>query len=134
MRLQQYYVYIMASISGTLYVGVTNSARTRSTQHKAGNGSEFTRKYKVDRLVYYERFQYVNNAIARETQVKAWRRSKKVALIESLNPDWRDLSEDFGKEFTPSDILIARKDAALDERFRKVKSCGDDRDSSLRSE
>jgi hypothetical protein len=88
----------------------------------------------VDRLVYYESFQYVNNAIARETQVKGWRRSKKVALIESLNPDWRDLSNDFGKEFTPSDILISRKDVALDERFRKGKSCDDDRDSSsLRS-
>ncbi len=70
MKTHRYYVYIMASTSGTLYVGVTNSARNRSFQHKNGIGSEFTQKYKVDRLVYYEHFQYVNNAIARETQIK----------------------------------------------------------------
>jgi putative endonuclease len=134
MKAHRYYVYIMASTSGTLYVGVTNSARNRSSQHKGGIGSEFTRKYKVDRLVYYERFQYVSNAIARETQVKGWRRSRKIALIESLNPSWRDLSRDFAKEFTPSEVLIRRNDVALDERFRRDNDRGGDRDSSsLRS-
>jgi len=53
-------------------------------------------------LVYFEVFQYVNNAIAREKEIKGWRRSKKVALIESINPSWRDLSKDFGKEFKPA--------------------------------
>jgi putative endonuclease len=114
-REKWFYVYIMASISGTLYTGVSNSVCTRSEQHQDGVGSEFTSRYGVDRLVYWERFKYVNNAIAREKQIKSWRRSKKVALIESLNPSWRDLSKDFGKEFKP-----------------EVRS--GDRDSSLRSE
>ena len=100
-RERLYYVYIMASLSGTLYVGVTNNVYTRVTQHKEGALDGFTKKYGVCRLVYYEVFHYVNNAIARETQIKGWRRSKKVALIESVNPDWRDLSKDFGKEFMP---------------------------------
>ncbi len=89
MKDHHYYVYIMASSSGTLYVGMTNSIGNRSWTHKAGQGSEFTRRYKVDRLVYYECYQYVKNAIAREKQLKGWRRSKKVALIESENPTWK---------------------------------------------
>ncbi len=76
----------------------------------------------------------MNNAIARETEIKGWRRSKKVALIESINPRWRDLSRDFGKEFVPSSTLLARDDIALDERFRRGGDRGGDRDSSsLRS-
>jgi len=101
MREYHFYVYIMASSSGTLYAGVTNNVRERVQQHKSGTGSEFTRKYKVDQLFYYESFQYVGNAIAREKQVKGWRRSKKIALTQSMNPSWRDLSRDFGKEFQP---------------------------------
>ena len=114
-REKRYCVYIMASLSGTLYTGVTNSVRRRSLEHKCGEGSSFTARYEVDRLVYYEVFRYVNNAIAREKQIKGWRRSRKVALIESQNPSWRDLSRDFGKEFQPGE------------------PCGN-RDSSLRSE
>lgn len=102
MNPKRYYVYIMASLSGTLYTGVSNSVRTRSGQHKVGQGSLFTRRYGVDRLVYFEVFQYVNNAIAREKEIKGWWRSKKIALIESINPSWRDLSKDFGKEFKPA--------------------------------
>ena len=68
---------------------------------QGGLGSEFTRKYKVDRLVYYECYRYVKNAIAREKQLKGWRRSKKVELIEAENPSWRDLSKDFGQQFKP---------------------------------
>jgi putative endonuclease len=102
-REKRYCVYIMASLSGTLYTGVTNSVRRRSLEHKCGEGSSFTARYEVDRLVYYEVFRYVNNAIAREKQIKGWRRSRKVALIESQNPSWRDLSRDFGKEFQPGE-------------------------------
>jgi putative endonuclease len=102
-REKRYYVYIMASLSGTLYSGVTNSVGRRSHEHKCGEGSSFTARYEVNRLVYYEVFHYVNNAIAREKQIKGWRRSRKVALIESQNPGWRDLSKDFGKQFQPSD-------------------------------
>ncbi len=102
----------MASLSGTLYAGITNNVRERAQQHKEGTGSEFTRKYKVDRLVYYEPFQYVGNAIAREKEIKGWRRSKKVALIESINPSWRDLSRDFGKEFQPEHLRDHRGPSA----------------------
>jgi putative endonuclease len=101
MKPRRYYMYIMASLSGTLYVGVTNNIFTRTTQHKAGEGSEFTSRYAVDRLIYYESFQYVGNAIAREKEIKGWRRAKKIALIQSTNPHWRDLSRDFGKQFQP---------------------------------
>lgn len=90
-----FFVYIMASSSGTLYVGVSNNVYARSVQHKLGIGSAFCRKYKIDRLVYYEEYRYIRNAIARETEVKKWRRAKKVALIESMNPSWRDLRKDF---------------------------------------
>jgi putative endonuclease len=102
MRLKaRYYVYIMASLTGTLYVGVTNSILKRVIQHQEGIADGFTKKYKVDRLVYFEVFQYIDNAIAREKQIKGWSRAKKVALIKSVNPSWRDLSKDFGKEFKP---------------------------------
>jgi len=90
-----FFVYIMASSSGTLYVGVSNNVYARSGQHKLGTGSAFCRKYKIDRLVYYEEHRYIRNAIARETEVKKWRRAKKIALIESMNPSWRDLRKDF---------------------------------------
>lgn len=92
-----YFVYILASRSRTLYIGMTNSLLHRLAEHKDGTASEFTRQYKIHRLVYYESFQYVNDAIRRETQLKGWRRSKKIALIESLNPAWADLAEEFNK-------------------------------------
>lgn len=101
MRTHDYFVYIMASHSGTLYIGVTNSVGERAWAHKAGKGSGFTAKYQVERLVYFEQFQMVRNAIAREKQLKGWRRSKKIALIETKNPQWRDLSKDFGQKFKP---------------------------------
>jgi putative endonuclease len=98
---KRYYVYIMSSLSGTLYTGVTNNIFRRAEEHRAGDGSEFTARYGIDRLVYYETFRYINNAITREKQIKGWRRSRKIALIESLNAAWRDLSRDFGKQFQP---------------------------------
>jgi len=87
-----YYVYIMASQkNGTLYIGVTNDIAARAFAHRDGNGSTFTAKYKVSRLVYMEIFDDVNEAIAREKQLKKWRRQWKIELIESANPDWDDL-------------------------------------------
>lgn len=88
-----YYVYIMASPTGTLYTGVTNDLRRRVYEHKHKLIPGFTSKYNVTRLVYYEETQDVWAALAREKQIKGWRRSKKIALIESLNPKWQDLSE-----------------------------------------
>jgi putative endonuclease len=96
MKDKRYYVYILASKSRTLYVGVTGSLMARTLQHKSRQAG-FTQRYHIDRLVYFESFRYVNNAIARETEIKAWRREKKVALIAANNPTWEDLAEDWGK-------------------------------------
>src|SRR5262245_21876923 len=96
-REYRFYVYIVASLSGTLYVGMTKDLDRRIIEHKLGEIPGFTRKYGVNRLVYFERFQYVRNAIARETQIKSWRREKKVAMIKQLNPSWKDLAPELGR-------------------------------------
>ena len=91
-----YYVYILASRRHrTLYIGVTNSVQKRLEEHRAGTGSEFVKKYGVYRLVHVEAFDRAEDAIAREKQLKGWRREKKVVLIESVNPHWLDLSKDW---------------------------------------
>jgi len=90
---KQYYVYIMTNRSGTLYIGVTNDLVRRVHEHKAKDVEGFTKKYNLTQLVYYEAGADVREAIAREKQLKGWRRSKKLALIESLNPKWNDLSD-----------------------------------------
>jgi putative endonuclease len=100
----EFWVYILASSTGTLYVGVTNDIGARVAQHREHVGSRFTSTYTVHRLVHMERFQYVNNAIRREKELKGWSREKKVALIEETNPSWRDLSRDFGKQFKPDGV------------------------------
>ena len=94
---RRYYVYIMASRSLTLYTGVTDSIYRRALEHKSGKIDGFTKKYNINRLVYYETFKYIGNAIAREKQVKAWTRAKRIALIKSLNPTWQDLADGWGK-------------------------------------
>jgi putative endonuclease len=90
-----YHVYILASATGVLYVGVTNNLERRIAQHKEKQVSAFTKRYSVTRLVYFEAYGDVRNAIAREKEIKAWRREKKLALIRSMNPSFRDLSLDF---------------------------------------
>jgi len=89
----QYYVYIMTNRSRTLYTGVTNDLQRRVYEHKRKLVDGFTKKYNLSRLVYYETTNDVRSAIAREKQIKGWVRSKKIALVESMNPTWRDLSE-----------------------------------------
>jgi putative endonuclease len=91
-----FWVYILTSGTGTLYVGITGHIDRRISQHKMDSIEGFTKKYKVHRLVYYETFDYVLNAIRREKQLKGWRREKKIALIEKSNPRWQDLSEHWG--------------------------------------
>jgi putative endonuclease len=88
----EYYIYILANRSRTLYVGVTNNLRLRVRQHREGKADTFTARYKIHRLVYFERFQYINNAIAREKYLKHFTRQEKIALIESTNPTWEDLA------------------------------------------
>ncbi len=90
-----YFVYVMTNRSMTLYTGITNNLMRRVREHKTGIGSEFTTKYKLDRLVYFERFQDVHNAIEREKRIKSWLRIKKIALIVPMNPSWKDLSEEW---------------------------------------
>jgi putative endonuclease len=88
----KYYVYILASKrNGTLYVGMTNSLRRRIDEHKQGLIPGFTQKYKVHVLVYFGEFNDPRDAIAREKQLKWWHRKWKLDLIESVNPEWRDL-------------------------------------------
>ena len=98
-----YFVYIMTNRSRTLYTGMTNHLERRVQEHKEGLG-EFTSRYKLDRLAYSERFSDVRNAIAREKQIKGWTRARKIALIVTVNPTWRDLSEDFGKPLTSEEL------------------------------
>jgi putative endonuclease len=87
--MKTYYVYIATNRNRTLYTGVTNNLQARHWQHASGQ-SKFTAQYNIDRIVYYETYMDIHQAIAREKQIKGWRRSKKVALIESANPDWMD--------------------------------------------
>ena len=95
MKDHTYFVYILASLSRVLYIGVTNSVERRTNEHR--NELEgFCRKYRVRRLVHYERFHYVRSAIRREKELKGWLRIKKIRLIEESNPTWEDLSKVFG--------------------------------------
>ena len=98
MRTKRYYVYIIASKSRVIYVGMTGFLMTRVLQHKSGGGGQFSGRYRVHRLVYYEVFEHVGTAIRRETEIKKWRREKKIALIEKKNPTWEDLAADWGKQ------------------------------------
>ena len=93
MQEKRAYVYIATNRSGTLYVGVTNNLGRRMWEHKQKMGSTFAAKYNITRLVYFEESSSIVDAIAREKQLKGWRREKKVALIERENPEWKDLSE-----------------------------------------
>lgn len=86
------YVYIMTNKSRTLYTGVTNNLERRVYEHKHKLIEGFTSKYNITLLVYCEAFTDIRQAIAREKHIKGWLRSKKIALIESINPDWKDLS------------------------------------------
>jgi putative endonuclease len=89
---RSFYVYILAShIGGTLYIGVTNDLLRRVAEHRLKMAKSFTKKYEVDRLIYFEQFDDVENAIKREKRLKRWNRAWKIRLIEELNPNWDDL-------------------------------------------
>jgi len=90
-REYQFWVYILSNRSHILYIGVTNGIRKRVFEHRKQTPGTFTARYKVTRLVYVESFQYINNAIAREKELKHWTRAQKIALIESKNPTWEEL-------------------------------------------
>jgi putative endonuclease len=101
--MKSYYIYIMSSLGGTLYTGVTTDIWNRVLTDKQKKKSCFTNKYNITRLVYYEETRYIQSALARENEIKCWRRKKKIQLIESLNPKWRDIAESWysGKDIPP---------------------------------
>ena len=91
-----YYVYILTNKTGTvLYIGVTNDLRRRLREHKQGEIDGFTKRYHTDKLVYFEEYSEINDAIAREKQLKHWTRAKKTSLIKTKNPNFTDNSDAF---------------------------------------
>ena len=101
-KTKMYYVYILSSFSGTLYIGITSNLEKRMVEHKEGLIPGFTKQYSVHRLVHVESYDEVHRAIAREKQLKGWRREKKVALIEQKNPSWKDLAKAWYESRGPS--------------------------------
>lgn len=95
MQNRQFHVYIMASASRRLYVGVTNNLIRRVAEHCGAGVEAFAGKYAIRRLVYFETTPNIHSAITREKQIKGWRREKKITLIENTNPAWRDLAADW---------------------------------------
>jgi putative endonuclease len=91
------WVYIMGSSTGTLYIGVTSNLDGRVFEHRNEIRSGFASKYRCHRLIYFEEYQYITSAIAREKRLKGWRREKKLELVRSVNPEFRDLAESWGK-------------------------------------
>lgn len=94
--IHQYYLYILCNkYNGTLYIGVTNDLERRMFEHKNKLIDGFTKQYSLDKLVYFESYQYINDAIKREKNLKKWKRQWKKNLIEKENPNWSDLSKDW---------------------------------------
>ena len=122
MREHRYFVYMMQSTSRhALYIGVTSKLEQRVWQHKNHVIEGFTEKYKCDRLVYYEIYAHVQRAIAREKQLKGWRREKKEWLIAKMNPRWKDLSEEWFQTETKGPSTSSPKPAssARDDSFKE---------------
>jgi putative endonuclease len=94
-REYHFFVYILSSRSRNLYIGLTNDLRRRVLEHRQHRPGTHTARYNIDRLVYFERFQYVQSAIAREKELKDWNRALKVGLIEQVNPTWEDLAAEW---------------------------------------
>ena len=95
MKRRSYCVYIMSSLTGTLYIGMTGNLHKRAFEHKIHRMEGFTAKYDVERLLYWESYDDVYKAIGREKQLKGWSRAKKIALFEASNPQWLDLAKDW---------------------------------------
>jgi len=103
--MRRYYVYIMASKSRVLYTGVTGNLQRRVLEHKHDVLPGFTTDYKIHRLVYYETFEHIGNAIRREKEIKGWLRKRKIVLIESQNRTWEDLCDGWGEPITAGPSL-----------------------------
>ncbi len=113
-----YFVYVLASKTRVLYVGVTGSLERRTIEHKTKALEGFSSRYNVQRLVYIEEYSDIQEAIKRERQIKGWRREKKVALIESINPGWKDRAQEWFADLQEAE----RKLAEIQSRQPKSKS------------
>jgi putative endonuclease len=134
-----YCVYIMGSLSGTLYIGMTGNLHKRVFEHKFHRIEGFTDKYQVERLLYWESFDDVHKAINREKQLKGWRRSKKIALIESMNPHWLDLAREWfpwmtssGKSIESSSMPGKNMPGAKATSVEPLAKCHPERSDSVR--
>ncbi len=106
----KYWTYIVASKTGTLYIGMTNNLERRIKEHKDGSYQGFAGKYGCNRLVYWEGFDDVRKAIDREKELKGWLRARKIGLIESFNPRWEDLAGKWGwKMLSPRESVKDQK-------------------------
>jgi putative endonuclease len=123
----QFYVYILFNYSRTLYVGVTNDLVRRVDEHRTGKVPGFTAKYKIKQLAHYEIYPDALSAIAREKQIKGWTRAKKIALVESTNPHWEDLSNHLNERWdvlpTPPEL---RETSGVDVRGKVLRCAQDD--------
>lgn len=115
---KRYYVYILASRSRNLYIGVTNNLLRRIVEHRLGLLPGFTSRYKIFRLVHYEVFGDVRLAIAREKEIKSWRREKKEWLVKKHNPTWVDRAADWFGKNPPRAITKAKADPSLPSKIR----------------
>jgi putative endonuclease len=129
--MRHYYLYIVSSPSHVLYIGVTNDLARRVFEHRHKQIPGFTRRYNVTRLVYFEETSDVRSAIAREKEIKAWRRSKKTALVDSVNPRWLDLAADWFEPFIPSKARNLAPASVTDEIPRRRTPLNDREASSL---
>ena len=110
-RDHHYFVYILCSRTRVLYCGVPNNIVRRTEEHQLGELPGFTALYRCHRLVWFEHYQYIHNALEREKQIKGWTRAKKIQLIEEANPSWSDLSEAWReKTADPSATLRSGRD------------------------
>ena len=118
---KEYFVYMITNTSGMLYTGVTNDLERRMLQHKSKSVSGFASRYNLAKLVYFESTTYAIEAISREMQIKSWLRKKKVALIETQNPGWKDLNE-------PNNdvILRERSDRSIRNHRGRILRCAQD--------
>lgn len=99
-RKYKFYVYILTNYKrSTFYIGITNNIIRRMIEHKKGIGCDFTKKYKLKYLIYFEEYKYINDAIAREKELKKWRREKKINLVKTINAELRDLSRQLFKDY-----------------------------------
>lgn len=107
---KRFHVYIMTNgpLSAVLYIGIAGNLRQRVWQHKNKLGSGFTSRYNLTSLVYYEEFDYPDAAIAREKEIKGWRRSKKIRLVESMNPRWEDLAREWQDMYRSEGVSRSR--------------------------